>query len=113
LAQETQSQQLSDMHIFADARRVTESLKGHDCSAALVWCAENRARLKKIKSSLEFKLRLQEFLELVRQVPWRREGMLKPWHNYMSYATNATANAICQALMCAVEQHSFYLATRS
>eukprot|EP00775_Hariotina_reticulata_P009235 gene9235-9400_t len=67
LAQETQSEQLSDIHIFADARRVTESLKGHDCSAALAWCAENRARLKKIKSSLEFKLRLQEFLELVRQ----------------------------------------------
>lgn len=68
LAQETGSEQLCDLHIFADARKVVESLKQHDCGAALAWCADNRARLKKIKSSLEFKLRLQEFLELVRQV---------------------------------------------
>jgi macrophage erythroblast attacher len=56
------------MHIFKDARRVVEALQRHDCSVALAWCDENRARLRKIKSSLEFKLRLQEFLELVRQV---------------------------------------------
>lgn len=68
LAQETDSKSLCDMHIFADVRDVIQSLKQHDCSAALAWCAENRSRLKKIKSSLEFKLRLQEFLELVRKV---------------------------------------------
>lgn len=68
LAQETSSEQLSDMHIFAEVRQVIEALKQHDCSAALAWCADNRSRLKKIKSSLEFKLRLQEFIELVRKV---------------------------------------------
>jgi macrophage erythroblast attacher len=56
------------MHIFKDARRVVEALQQHDCSVALAWCDENRGRLRKIKSSLEFKLRLQEFLELVRKV---------------------------------------------
>lgn len=68
LAQETGSEALSDLHIFAQAQRVIQSLKQHDCSAALAWCAANRARLKKAKSSLEFKLRLQEFLELVAKV---------------------------------------------
>lgn len=65
LAQETGSEALSDLHIFAQAQRVIQSLKQHDCSAALAWCEANRARLRKAKSSLEFKLRLQEFLELV------------------------------------------------
>jgi macrophage erythroblast attacher len=58
------------MHIFAQAQRVIQSLKQHDCSAALAWCDANRARLRKAKSSLEFKLRLQEFLELVAKVRW-------------------------------------------
>lgn len=67
LADETGSEPLSDMHLFRQAQRVIESLRQHDCSAALAWCADNRVRLKKVKSSLEFKLRLQEFLELVAQ----------------------------------------------
>lgn len=84
LAQETGSEQLCDLHIFADARKVVDSLQQHDCSAAVAWCAENRARLKKIKSSLEFKLRLQEFIELVRKdqrlaaVAYARQH-LAPW----------------------------------
>lgn len=68
LAQETGAEALSDMHIFAQAQRVIQSLKQHDCSAALAWCEVNRVRLRKAKSSLEFKLRLQEFLELVAKV---------------------------------------------
>lgn len=73
LAQETGSEALSDLHIFAQAQRVIQSLKQHDCSAALAWCGANRARLKKAKSSLEFKLRLQEFLELVAKVRLARQ----------------------------------------
>lgn len=71
LADETGSEPLSDMHIFRQAQRVIDSLRQHDCSAALTWCADNRVRLKKVKSSLEFKLRMQEFLELVAQVSTR------------------------------------------
>jgi hypothetical protein len=77
LAQEAGSEALSDMHIFAQAQRVIMSLKAHDCSAALEWCEANRARLRKAKSSLEFKLRLQEFLELVAKVgvEWVEGGL--------------------------------------
>uniref|UniRef100_A0A7S0WRW8 Macrophage erythroblast attacher n=1 Tax=Chlamydomonas leiostraca TaxID=1034604 RepID=A0A7S0WRW8_9CHLO len=57
---------LVDTHIFEQTQQVVEALRGHDCSRALAWCADNRAKLRKIKSRLEFKLRVQEFLELVR-----------------------------------------------
>ena len=36
------------------------------CTAALVWCSENKVALRKIGSSLEFELLLQEYIELTR-----------------------------------------------
>ena len=47
------------MHIFAEARGVVEALHAHDCGPALAWCTANKAKLKKIRSSLEFQLRVQ------------------------------------------------------
>jgi macrophage erythroblast attacher len=52
-------QDLVDSHIFEGAQRVTDALRRHDCSEALAWCKENRTRLKKVKSPLEFKLAVQ------------------------------------------------------
>jgi CTLH/CRA C-terminal to LisH motif domain len=68
LAEETGSEQLCDLHIFTDAQRVVAALRQRNCAPALAWCAENRARLRRIKSSLELQLRLREFLELVHAV---------------------------------------------
>ncbi|CAA6675535.1 unnamed protein product [Spirodela intermedia] len=48
--------------ISAGYRRSSKRRSG----PALAWCAENKTRLKKSKSTLEFQLRLQEFIELVR-----------------------------------------------
>lgn len=70
-----------------------QSLTQHDCSAALAWCDANRARLKKAKSSLEFKLRLQEFLELVAKVS-------RPWH--MTHGQLHTASSRCLHCQCKV-----------
>ena len=47
------------MHIFDQAAAILEVLARQDCSAALAWCAANRARLRKIRSKLEFMLRIQ------------------------------------------------------
>lgn len=52
-------QDVVDVHIFMGARRVVEALRQHDCSEALAWCEENRAKLRKSKSKLEFRLRVQ------------------------------------------------------
>lgn len=56
-----------NLEIFEMARGVEEALAQHDCSLALDWCEANRPRLTKLKSTLEFKLRLQQYIELVRQ----------------------------------------------
>eukprot|EP00249_Psilotum_nudum_P007998 c20969_g1_i1 orf=314-1543(+) len=66
LAESSNMQDLVDIDIFLDAKKVVESLRNWDCSEALVWCAENKSKLKKSKSKFEFKLRIQEFIELVR-----------------------------------------------
>lgn len=52
-------QPLVELHIFAGAQKVVEALRAHDCGQVLAWCEENRARLRKAKSRLEFKLRVQ------------------------------------------------------
>lgn len=52
-------QELVDLHVFAGAQKVVADLKQHDCTAALAWCEENRARLRKGKNKLEFRLRMQ------------------------------------------------------
>ena len=55
---------LCSTHVFAEAKAIEASLHGRDCTLALAWCEEHRARLTKLKSSLEFKLRLQQFFEV-------------------------------------------------
>lgn len=61
-------QLLTDANIFEGARRVVNALlNDHSCEPALAWCADNRARLRKVKSQLEFKLHVQQFIELVRR----------------------------------------------
>ncbi|KAJ9515845.1 hypothetical protein QJQ45_008729 [Haematococcus lacustris] len=66
LSQQAGLQPLVDSGIYLEAQKVLAALVQHDCGPALAWCAEQRSRLKKAKSPLEFKLRVQEFVELVR-----------------------------------------------
>lgn len=42
-------QELVDVDIFLDARKVVEALRNRDCSEALMWCTENKSKLKKSK----------------------------------------------------------------
>jgi macrophage erythroblast attacher len=46
--------------------QVEEALRRQSCTEALQWCSDNRARLRKTSSTLEFQLRVQEYVELVR-----------------------------------------------
>jgi macrophage erythroblast attacher len=57
---------LTDLHVFEGAQIVLASLARHECAKALKWCSDNSARLRKARSRLEFELRVQEFVELVR-----------------------------------------------
>lgn len=42
-------QDLVDMDVFLDAKRVIDSLRNKEIAPALAWCAENKSRLKKSK----------------------------------------------------------------
>lgn len=48
------------------AREVEESLAREELAKCLAWCHDNKSRLRKLKSSLEFQVRLQEYLEMVK-----------------------------------------------
>ncbi|KAJ1515683.1 hypothetical protein HMI54_011888 [Coelomomyces lativittatus] len=56
----------ADTEFFSQAKKIENSLKLKSCTECLAWCADNKTNLKKIKSNLEFNLRLQEFIELAR-----------------------------------------------
>uniref|UniRef100_A0A7S1EGV6 CTLH domain-containing protein n=2 Tax=Hemiselmis andersenii TaxID=464988 RepID=A0A7S1EGV6_HEMAN len=56
-----------DVGMFDETNRVAEALLRGDCAPALKWCSENKAKSKKVKSSLEVQLRVQEFVELVKR----------------------------------------------
>jgi macrophage erythroblast attacher len=59
-------QDLVDVELFASAQAAIDGLQRRDCALALAWCASHRQRLHKLRSTLEFNLRLQEFVEMVR-----------------------------------------------
>jgi macrophage erythroblast attacher len=87
----SRDQTLVDIDLFMDIRRVEDALGRQSCTDALAWCSENKTALRKIKvriprravrcgmihpvqSTLEFELRLQEYIELCRM--GRREDAI-------------------------------------
>lgn len=66
LAEVHNLEDIVDIDIFRDSRVVIEALRRRDCTEGLRWCSENKRRLQKVQSKLEFRLRLQEFVEHAR-----------------------------------------------
>eukprot|EP00842_Homolaphlyctis_polyrhiza_P005400 jgi/Hompol1/5861/HPOL_001115-RA len=66
LAKSANIEELVDIELFTQSRKIEDSLAQKSCTECLQWCNENKSNLKKIKSTLEFNLRLQEYIELVR-----------------------------------------------
>ncbi|KAG8817727.1 GID complex subunit containing RING finger motif, partial [Serendipita sp. 399] len=64
--------------------RIENALRSKSATEALAWCSDNKNALRKNKSTLEFELRLQEYIELARAkrtseaiAYWGKH--LKPW----------------------------------
>lgn len=57
---------LVDHELHSECQRILLDLRAHNTATALAWCAQNASRLRRLQSRLEFRLRLQEFVELVR-----------------------------------------------
>ncbi|RDW78475.1 macrophage erythroblast attacher protein-like protein [Coleophoma crateriformis] len=83
LAREKQIEDLVDVDTFVQMSRIRESLRNGSVAEALSWCTENKKELRKmdvghqghpgyppslqnLQSNLEFMLRFQQFIELVR-----------------------------------------------
>lgn len=66
LAKESQVEDLTNIDLFLVSRKVEESLVRKETLTALNWCYDNKSKLRKIKSALEFNIRVQEFIELLR-----------------------------------------------
>ena len=56
-----------DLDLFLVARDVEKSLQEKNLVPCLQWCHQNKSKLKKIQSTLELNLRIQEFVELVKK----------------------------------------------
>ncbi|KAI0918518.1 hypothetical protein AcV5_002490 [Taiwanofungus camphoratus] len=66
IAEDRSIERLVDIDLFSDIRRIEEALGRQSCTEALAWCSENKSALRKLKNTLEFDLRLQEYIELAR-----------------------------------------------
>lgn len=66
LANEREMHDLVDVETFLAMSKIRESLENGSVTEALVWCANNKKELRKLQSNLEFLLRCQEYIELLR-----------------------------------------------
>ncbi|EAW12480.1 FYV10 family protein [Aspergillus clavatus NRRL 1] len=66
LAQEKGIVDLVDLDVFTQCQRIAQSLRHGETRDALQWCNENKAALKKSRFNLEFELRLQQYIEIIR-----------------------------------------------
>ncbi|PGG98070.1 protein fyv10 [Polytolypa hystricis UAMH7299] len=66
LAEDKGITDLVDVNVFVQCQRIADSLLRGETKEALQWCGENKAALKKLQNNLEFELRLQQYIEMVR-----------------------------------------------
>lgn len=66
LAREKGIEDLVDINVFMQCQRIADSLRRGETKEALQWCGENKAGLKKSQYNLEFELRLQQYIEMIR-----------------------------------------------
>ncbi|MCJ1248278.1 GID complex subunit containing RING finger motif [Trapelia coarctata] len=67
LAKEKGIEQLVDLDVFVQCHRIEESLRNGNTAEGLAWCTEHKPMMRKSSNSLEFQLRLQQYIELRRQ----------------------------------------------
>jgi len=87
LAKHSDIQDYTNIDLFVAAKEVEESLAKHETLKCLTWCYENRSKLRRIKSTLEFNLRQQEFIEMIKE-----EKRLEAVHHARKYFTTAESD---------------------
>lgn len=67
LANRSGIRDLTNLDIFRTSREVELDLSNRNTAKCILWCNDNKSKLKKINSTIEFQLRVQEFVELIRE----------------------------------------------
>lgn len=67
LANRSGIRDLTNIDIFQVSREVEKDLGKQNTQKLIMWCSDNKSKLRKINSDIEFKLRVQEFIELIRE----------------------------------------------
>lgn len=67
LANRSGIRDITNIDIFQVSREVEKDLAHHNTAKCILWCIDNKSKLRKINSDIEFKLRQQEFIELIRK----------------------------------------------
>ncbi|KAF8605818.1 hypothetical protein BDV93DRAFT_521181 [Ceratobasidium sp. AG-I] len=105
LAREKGLETLVDTELFAEIRRVEDALRDQKCAVALAWCSENKAALKKMKNSLEFELRLQEYIEIIQQgktadaMAYLKKHLISWYDSHPHQCRQASALLVCPPSM--------------
>ena len=66
LANRSGIREISNLDIFQVTREVEKDLSNHNTAKCIMWCIDNKSKLRKINSDIEFRLRKQEYIELIR-----------------------------------------------
>lgn len=87
---------LTNIEIFLTSREVEKSLAKRETAKCLSWCHDNRSKLRKFKSNMEFNLRMQEFIELIRSD--KRIDAIKHARKHFTSFEEEHLNTIQQAM---------------
>ena len=94
LAQSSGIEDLTNINVFIVAKDVEEALTRQDISKCLAWCHDNKIKLQKINSTLEFKVQSQEFIKLI-----KRGEKLEAVKHLRKYVSPFTDNLVQLAII--------------
>ena len=77
LAKHFDIEELTNINLFLVAKDVEDALANKDVGKCLTWCHDNKSKLRKMRSNLEFNVRLQEFVEMIKA---GKKGMIHSLH---------------------------------
>lgn len=96
LAERKGIKDLTNLEIFQTTREVEEDLRRHNTAKCIAWCNDNKSKLRKISSNIEFQLRVQEFVELIRNED--RLGAVKHARKFFPAFENDQLKEISQCM---------------
>ncbi|KAI1769533.1 protein FYV10 [Hypoxylon sp. FL1150] len=99
LAREKGIEELVDLDTFDQMSRIRKSILNRSVAEALAWCAagDTKKELRKMDSNLEFMLRFQQYIELVRDQTTKPEDVLAHARKFLFPYRDAYHKEVLQA----------------